>query len=245
MSHINSHREPRRSKIRDHRRAPSRWRATHRLPLFNNNFQKKAYVRARRQAERQASAHLKDFRCAGGLECNCIGCEATVSVSQRQLKIRIPMTDWDEFGSRGRGAPPSRRLNDWEITEVKETLGRLDLSGADLRGERIRGPAFRGADFRGANLRGADLCGADLRGKDLRGANLRGANLREVDLTGADLHPRWIQVMNYGPADLARADLTGADLRGADLTGAEANEHTKGSHVLSTYLVAAGVVFED
>ena len=140
MSHINSHREPRRSKIRDHRRAPSRWHATHHLPPLGNSVQKKAYVRARRQAERQAWAHLKDFRCAGGLECDCVGCEATVLVSQRQRKIRIPLTDWCEFLASASRVPPSRCLNDWEIIQVKEALGRPDL------------PDLRGADLRGSSL---------------------------------------------------------------------------------------------
>jgi len=219
MSHINSHREPRRSKIRDHRRPPSR---DDFFDRFYYSYGKKGYVRVRRQAERQAWAHLKDFRCVGGLECDCIGCEATELTSQRQLKIPIPNTGWNRFNN---FTPPDRCLNDWEIAQVEETLGRLDLSGADLRGESIWGPAFRGANLRGANLRGADLTG---------------------------VNPRLIQVMNYGPADLAWADLTGTDLRGAnlrganlkgaDLTGAEANEHTKGSH---SFLVAAGVEFED
>ena len=259
MSHINSHREPRRSKIRDHRRPPSR---DDFFDRFYYSYGKKGYVRVRRQAERQAWAHLKNFRCVGGLECDCIGCEATELTSQRQLKIPIPNTGWNRFNN---FTPPDRCLNDWEIAQVEETLGRLDLSGADLRGERIWGPAFRGADLRGADLRGADLTGADLRGADLRGANLKGADLRGKDLRGANLrganlrgadltgvNPRLIQVMNYGPADLAWADLTGTDLRGAnlrganlkgaDLTGAEANEHTKGRYF---FLVAAGVVFED
>jgi len=175
MSHINSHREPRRSKIRDHRRPPSR---DDFFDRFYYSYGKKGYVRVRRQAERQAWAHLKNFRCVGGLECDCIGCEATELTSQRQLKIPIPKTGWNRFNN---FTPPDRCLNDWEIAQVEETLGRLDLSGADLRGERIWGPAFRGADLRGADLRGADLTGADLRGADLRGANLKGA-----DLTGAE-----------------------------------------------------------
>jgi hypothetical protein len=254
MSHINSHREPRRSKIRDHRRPPSR---DDFFDRFYYSYGKKGYVRVRRQAERQAWAHLKDFRCVGGLECDCIGCEATELTSQRQLKIPIPKTGWNRFNN---FTPPDRCLNDWEIAQVEETLGRLDLSGADLRGERIWGPAFRGADLRGADLRGADLTGADLRGADLRGANLKGADLRGKDLRGANLrgadltgvNPRWIPVKYWVHPMVAWADLTGTDLRGAnlrganlkgaDLTGAEANEHTKGRFL---FLVAAGVVFED
>jgi len=219
MSHINSHREPRRSKIRDHRRPPSR---DDFFDRFYYSYGKKGYVRVRRQAERQAWAHLKDFRCVGGLECDCIGCEATELTSQRQLKIPIPNTGWNRFNN---FTPPDRCLNDWEIAQVEETLGRLDLSGADLRGESIWGPAFRGANLRGANLRGADLTG---------------------------VNPRWIPVKYWVHPMVAWADLTGTDLRGAnlrganlkgaDLTGAEANEHTKGRFL---FLVAAGVVFED
>ena len=192
MSHINSHREPRRSKIRDHRRPPSR---DYFVDRFWYSYAKKGYVRARRQAERQAWAHLKDFRCVGGLECDCIGCEATVFISQRQLKIPIPRTKWNRFNEH---APPDRCLNDWEIAQVEETLGRLDLSGADLRGARLHGPAFRGADLRGADLSGANLNGADLRGANLRGANLRWADLHGANLEGAeaDENTKWLFLLD-------------------------------------------------
>jgi hypothetical protein len=87
MAHINSHVQRRLSKILDHRHRPQHsslcrgpdlggsrsysnalWGLD--IPVAN----KKWHTRIRRHTERRAWAHLKDFRCSGGLECDCPGC---------------------------------------------------------------------------------------------------------------------------------------------------------------------------
>ena len=86
MSHINSHLEPRRSKILDHRHRYLFWAGSPGTSRSYSNAcwgldipasHKKWHARIRRHIERQTWAHLKDFRCAGSLECECLGCVAT------------------------------------------------------------------------------------------------------------------------------------------------------------------------
>jgi len=87
MAHINSHVQRRLAKILDHRHRPqhsSRYRGPDLgcsrsysnacwgldIPVAN----KKWHARIRRHTERRTWAHLKDFRCSGGLECDCPAC---------------------------------------------------------------------------------------------------------------------------------------------------------------------------
>ena len=81
MPHINSHLEPRRSKMLDH---------AHRYVCacpWCFTLGRQWLVRHRRRLERRTYSHLKDFRCSGGTDCECPGCLSEVATCQRQLPI--------------------------------------------------------------------------------------------------------------------------------------------------------------
>ncbi|HJL14392.1 MAG TPA: DUF2169 domain-containing protein [Sandaracinaceae bacterium LLY-WYZ-13_1] len=103
----------------------------------------------------------------------------------------------------------------------RESLARIDLTGADLSRLDLEGADFTEAFLEATNLEEANLTGARFDRAVLAHANLTSAKLRDTSFAGANLgKARMVAVVAEGAVDFEGATLWQTDLSAAVLRGA-------------------------
>ena len=250
MTHINPRLDPRRAKMLDlanktvkgsigrgHRRPRRRW--------------KQLYHQWERCSAGRTYRHLRNFRCSGDAECDCLGCSCEAWTTAHSPVVDAPWwgvdvaPSLDDLGGALRsGEKWARRLGSsdaflsWLKRNYPDTVaGRHAIEHIMGSVDNPRhlgcfceidwdthGPkGNHGQCTCGAFRAKVNLCRADLSGEDLSGEDLSNIDLSEADLSEADLSGAPLYGANLAGANLAGANLRGANLRGANLNGANLN----------------------
>ncbi len=244
MVHINSHLEPRRAKRLDLANKTVKG-SVGRSCRRDRRRSKQLHHHSERRSADRTYRHLRNFRCSGDVECDCLGCSCEAWTTTRKPED-VPWgfdvaPSLDDLGGALRsGEKWARRLGSsdaflsWLKRSYPNTVaGRhaiehiMQWVHSHMLGcvceidWFIHGPkGNHGQCTCGAFLAKMNLCRADLSGEDLSGEDLCAVDLSEADLSETNLSGAHLAGANLAWANLDAADLTGADLRWANLRGA-------------------------
>lgn len=241
MAHVNSHKEPRRAKMLD--LANKSVKGSVGGNRGNRHAAKQFYHQWIRTYERQTYRHLRDFRCSGDVECDCLGCSCELwnTAGGRNLRPEpwwaYPVIDRmsDDLGGALRSAKkwaprlgssdaflswlkrnyPDTVAGRHAVDHIIDWVPRVFGCVCEIDWEEHGPKGNHGQCTCGAFLAKVNLCRADLSGEDLSGEDLS-----DVDLSEADLSETNLSGANLFRANLACSNLYNANLAGVNLSRA-------------------------
>ncbi len=240
MAHFNSHEDPRRAKMLDLANKTVKGSIGRGQRRSRRRIKQLYHHWERRSADR-TYRHLRDFRCSGDAECDCLGCSCEARTHRSRETdpwwgVEVAPSRDDLGGALRSGEKWARRLGSSDaflswlkrnypdtvagrhaIEHIMDGVHRRMLGCVCEIDWSLHGPkGNHGQCTCGAFLAKVNLCRADLSGEDLYDVDLSEADLSETNLSGADL----------ARANLAGAKLYRANLDGANFTWARASTGT-------------------